>query len=106
MSDDGPLLNFMSEERIAAVNRQVAGDLWRRCVDLQKEVLELRELVERAIELHDFLWENLGVTADWPLNIGGDDESAEEFCKLMNGLQWAIVASGKERRKYSGGGRR
>jgi hypothetical protein len=64
--------------------------------------MAMSELERLAIKLHDFLWENMGVSAEWPLELGGDEEVVEEVIVLLNGIQDAIVASGYGRRKYSG----
>ena len=55
--------------------------------------------------MHDFLWENVGIgeewmSDEWPLQIRGDDEAVGKFCRLMNGLQVAIKASGQGRIDY------
>jgi len=60
------------------------------------------DLERAAIELHDHLWKNLGVTDDWPLQVGGDDEEVTEMIRLMNLLQRAIRASGFQRIAYCG----
>ena len=65
----------------------------------------MSELEAAAIKLHDLLWENVGVTDDWPLQVGGDDEVVTQMIRLMNELQDAIKASGHARRAYCQDGR-
>ena len=69
-------------------------------------------LEQAAIALHDFLWDNLGVTADftgttsffsnnWPLHISGDDLFATQTMDLLNKLQDEIKAAGFATRIYN-----
>lgn len=47
-----------------------------------------------AVELHDHLWFNIGVNADWPLHLGGDDDAVEKLVNLLNEVQREITACG------------
>lgn len=55
---------------------------------------------DAAINLHDYMWENLGVTADWPLQMSGDDKAISEVIRLLNGLQAEIKRGGLARKEY------
>jgi hypothetical protein len=61
----------------------------------------MTKLEELAVELHDHIWSNIGVTDDWPLQIHGDDEAVDEFSRLMNELQHEIKASGYNHIEYN-----
>lgn len=47
----------------------------------------MSRLERLAISLYGHLWENMGVTADWPLNLGGDDDEVTEIISLLNQIQ-------------------
>ena len=53
-----------------------------------------------AIQLHDHLWENMGVSDDWLIQLGGDDEAVTKMIRLMNELQEEIKASGISHQHY------
>jgi hypothetical protein len=63
-------------------------------------------LEQAAIDLHDFLWDNLGVGAaqqvisEWPLQLSGDDETVPHTINLLNKLQEEIKASGFSKKVY------
>jgi len=49
------------------------------------EVARLRELMRQYI---DFVDENLGTTADWPMEAAFDDETtAQRHCDLLNAMK-------------------
>jgi hypothetical protein len=57
-------------------------------------------LEQAAINLHDFLWDNIGVTDDWPVKLSGDDGSTTQTIDLLNKLQEEIEASGLSTKSY------
>ena len=63
-------------------------------------------LEQAAIDLHDFLWDNLGAGAaqqvilEWPLQLSGDDETTSHTIDLLNKLQEEIKASGLSEKVY------
>jgi hypothetical protein len=58
------------------------------------------ELIRIAVaghELEKWLGENVGHTADWPIEIKADEqESADKLCELINELQKALKPYRKE----------
>jgi hypothetical protein len=60
----------------------------------------MTKLESAAIELHDHLWANMGVSDEWLLHLGGDDEAVERVIGLLNALQDAIRESGYARMEY------
>jgi hypothetical protein len=49
------------------------------------EVARLRKLMREYI---DFVDENLGTTADWPMEAAFDDETtAQRYCDLLNAMK-------------------
>jgi hypothetical protein len=49
------------------------------------EVARLRKLMREYI---DFVDENLGTTADWPMEVAFDDETtAQRHCELLNAMK-------------------
>lgn len=67
-------------------------DIGELCVELEhqngrlnNEVARLRELMRQYI---DFVDENLGTTADWPMEAAFDDETtAQRHCDLLNAMK-------------------
>ena len=47
----------------------------------------MTKLERLAVELHDHMWRNIGVTTDWPLQVGGDDDAVDKLIDLLNKLQ-------------------
>ena len=64
----------------------------------------MTKLEALAVELHNHMWTNMGVTADWPLQVCGDDGAIMEFVRLMNELQDEIMANGYNRIQYKPAG--
>jgi hypothetical protein len=58
------------------------------------------KIEQAAIDLHDYLWEYTGYTADWPIEIAGDDSAVTELIRRLNTLQDAIKESGLDHRQY------
>ena len=52
-----------------------------------------------AIELHDLIWENTGLSDEWLLQVSGDREVVSDLIRILNGLQEAIKASGCARKE-------
>jgi hypothetical protein len=61
----------------------------------------MTELESAAIELYDYIWHNVGTSADWPLELGGDDAAINEVIRLLNKLQDEIVARDLHRIDYA-----
>ena len=57
-------------------------------------------LEEAAIALHDFLYDNLGYSDDWPIHLSGDDEAIPQLVNLFNQLQDEIKAGGLSTKVY------
>jgi len=52
------------------------------------EVARLRKLMRDYI---DFIDENMGTTADWPMEAAFDDETtAQQHCDLLNAMKRAV----------------
>ena len=60
----------------------------------------MTKLEELAVELHDHMWLNMGVTADWPLQVSGDDEATDRLIDLLNELQGEIKINGYNQIEY------
>ena len=60
----------------------------------------MTKLEALAVELHDHMWQNMGVTDDWLLQVGGDDEAVTELIRLLNELQDEIKANGYNHIEY------
>ena len=54
-----------------------------------------------AIALYDFLYENMGLSADWPLQVSSDSQQTiATFTSLLNALQQEIEAAGLSTKVY------
>jgi len=57
-------------------------------IEQENEVARLRELMREYI---DFMDENLGTTADWPMEAAFDDEiTAQRHCDLLNAMKQKV----------------
>jgi hypothetical protein len=62
----------------------------------------MTKLEALAVELHDLIWSNMGVTDDWPLKVCADeDEVIDEFMRLLNEMQREIKACGFNHIEYN-----
>jgi hypothetical protein len=61
----------------------------------------MTEIERAAIWLHDYLWANMGVSDEWPIQMGGEDGAASNVITLMNELQEAIRKSPYPHKLYS-----
>ena len=65
-------------------NKDIA-DSYRKRGELNNEVARLRKLMRDYI---DFIDENMGTTADWPMEAAFDDETtAQRHCDLLNAMK-------------------
>ena len=58
-------------------------------------------LEQTAIALHDFLYDNMGLSSDWPLQVSSDSQQTiRTFTSLLNALQQEIQAAGLSTKVY------
>jgi Bacterial RNA polymerase, alpha chain C terminal domain len=74
--------------------------LRKRGLILAQDLSRATPLEQAAINLHDFLWDNIGVTDDWPVKLSGDDGSTTQTIDLLNRLQEEIEAAGLSTKSY------
>lgn len=56
---------------------------------------QLQEIAAQALMLHDNLWMNCGMTADWPLDLIARDEAAsEDLAESLTALKKALEGEG------------
>ena len=67
------------------VNTEFAQQLEMELTEKTNEVSRLRKLMRNYI---DFIDENMGTTADWPMEAAFDDETtAQRHCDLLNAMK-------------------
>ena len=64
---------------------EIIDDDTKQKTELHNEVARLRKLMRDYI---DFIDENMGTTADWPMEAAFDDETtAQRHCDLLNAMK-------------------
>lgn len=56
--------------------------------------LHMSRLEELAVRLQTHLWENVGVTDEWPIQICGDDGAITKLIELLNEMQHELRVRG------------
>ena len=57
--------------------------------------MQIADIVDASVRLHDFIRANAGETKDWPLQISSDDPLVlETLDRLLNELRIAVTTAG------------